>query len=66
MIQLVEADSAVIVVGPDPNEVGEAVRAATSRGERVCALVGSPEDPALQAALDEMVEELFGLGDSNS
>lgn len=66
MIQRVQVDGAVIVVGPDASEVGEAVRAAAAHGERVGALIGSMEDPAFQRALDEMVEELYGLGDSNS
>jgi hypothetical protein len=66
MIQRVDVDGAVIVVGPDANEVGMAVREAQERGERVGAMIGSMDDPAFQAALDEMVEELYGLGDSNS
>jgi hypothetical protein len=66
MIRRVEVEGAVIVVGPDANEVGEAVRAAVAQGERVGALIGSMDDPAFQRALDEMVEELYGLGDSNS
>lgn len=66
MIQRLELEGAVIVVGPDAAEVGAAVRDATTHGERVGAFIGSPEDPAVQAALDEMVEELYGLGDSNS
>ena len=66
MIQRVDVDGAVIVVGPDANEVGMAVRQAQERGERVGAMIGSMDDPAFQAALDEMVEELYGLGDSNS
>ena len=66
MIQRVDVDGAVIVVGPDANEVGMAVREAQERGERVGAMIGSMDDPAFQAALDEMVEELCGLGDSNS
>ncbi|MGZ4755057.1 MAG: hypothetical protein ACXVKA_11020 [Acidimicrobiia bacterium] len=63
MIQRLEVEGAVIVVGPDAAEVGEAVRDAAAHGERVSALIGSVEDPAFQQALDEMVEELYGLGD---
>lgn len=66
MIQRVEVDGAVIVVGPDADEVGAAVRDAVAHGERVGAMIGSVEDPAFQAALDEMVEELYGLGDKIS
>ena len=66
MIQRVNVDGAVIVIGPDATEVGVAVRAAAERGERVGAMIGSIDDPAFQTALDEMVEELYGLGDSNS
>jgi hypothetical protein len=66
MIQRLDVDGAVIVVGPDAGEVGAAVRDAAERGERVGAMIGSMDDPAFQAALDEMVEELYGLGDSNS
>jgi hypothetical protein len=65
-IQRVEVRGAVIVVGPDAAEVGAAVREAEGRGERVGALVGSPEDPGFWPALDEMAEELYGLDDSNS
>ena len=61
MIERLETDGAVIVVGPDATEVGEAVRAAT--GERVAGLIGSPDDPRVRAALDEMRRELFGPGD---
>jgi hypothetical protein len=63
MIQRLELEGAVIVVGPDAAEVGAAVLDAHAHGERVGAFVGSPDDPAVQAALDEMVEELYGLGD---
>ncbi len=66
MIQRVEVDGAVVLVGPDATEVGAAVRDAADRGERVGVMIGSTDDPAFQAALDEMVEELYGLGDSNS
>lgn len=66
MIQKLEVEGAVIVVGPDAAEVGAAVREAAAHGERVGALIGSTEDPAFQRALDEMVEELYGLGDSIS
>ena len=63
MIQRLELDGAVIVVGPDAAEVGAALRDTTGDYERVGAFIGSPDDPAVQAALDEMVEELYGLGD---
>jgi hypothetical protein len=66
VIRRVEVEGAVIVVGPDAAEVGEAVRAATAQGERVGALIGSMDDPAFRQALDEMVEELYRLGDANS
>ncbi len=58
MIERVETDGAVILVGADATEVGEAVRAATGPA-RVAGLVGSPDDPRVQAALDEMRRELF-------
>jgi len=61
MIERLETDGAVIVVGPDATEVGEAVRAAT--GERVAGLIGSTDDPRVRAALDEMRRELFGTAD---
>ena len=66
MIERVEVDGAVIVVGSDATEVGVAVREAVAQGERVAAMIGSTEDPTFRAALDEMVEELFGSGDANS
>ena len=66
MIERVQVAGAVIVVGCDATEVGAAVREATARGERAAAFIGSPEDPAFRTALDEMVEELYGPGDSNS
>lgn len=66
MIQRVEVDGAVIVVGPDATEVGATVRDAEAHGERVGALIGSMEDPAFRGALDEMAEELYGLGDTIS
>ena len=62
MIERLETDDAVIVVGPDASEVGEAVRAATG-AERVAGLIGSPDDPRVRAALDEMRQELFGTTD---
>lgn len=61
MIERLETDGAVIVVGPDATEVGEAVRAAT--GARVAGLIGSTDDPRVRAALDEMRRELFGTGE---
>jgi hypothetical protein len=66
MIERVEVDGAVVVVGSDANEVGTAVRELAACGERVGAMIGSVDDPEFQAALEEMVEELYGLGDSNS
>lgn len=64
-LQRVEVNGAVIVVGPDAAEVGAAVREAADRGERVDALVGSPEDPGFRPALDEMADELYGRDDPN-
>jgi hypothetical protein len=66
VIQRLEVDGAAVLVGPDPAEVGAAVREATERGDRVGAFIGSVDDPGFQHALDEMIEELYGLGDSNS
>jgi ABC-type sugar transport system substrate-binding protein len=60
VIERVEAGDAVVLVGPDATEVGEAVRAALARGERVGAVVGSPDDPDVRAAFAEMLAELFG------
>jgi hypothetical protein len=60
VIERVEAGDAVVLVGPDATEVGEAVRAALARGERVGAVVGSPDDPDIRAAIDEMLAELYG------
>ena len=65
-VRRVEVDGAVIVVGPDAADVGAALREGLARGERVGALVGSPEDPEVQRALDEMVAELYGSDDGNS
>jgi hypothetical protein len=64
-IQRVEVHGAVIVVGSDAAEVGAAVREAEGRGERVGALIGSPEDPGFWPALDEMADELYGLDHRN-
>jgi hypothetical protein len=58
VIERLETAGAVILVGPDAAEVGEAVRAATGV-ERVAGLIGSPDDPRVRAALDEMRRELF-------
>ena len=66
MIQRLEVEGGAVLVGPDPAEVGAAVREATARGDQVGAFIGSVDDPGFQAALDEMIEELYGLGDSNS
>jgi hypothetical protein len=60
VIERVEVDGAVVIVGADAAEVGAAVREAEARGERVGAFVGSVEDPAFRAALDEMLGELYG------
>lgn len=60
MIERVEAGGAVVLVGTDADEIGEVVRAAVARGERIGAVVGDPEDPGVQAAVAEMVTELFG------
>jgi hypothetical protein len=59
VIERLEADGAVILVGPDAAEVGQAVRAATGPA-RVAGLIGSPDDPRVRDALDEMRRELFG------
>ena len=66
MIERVDVDGAVIIVGADAAEVGAAVREATARGERVGAFIGSRDDPAFAPALDEMVAELYGLDGGNS
>ncbi len=60
MIERVEVEGVVLIVGADATEVGAAVRAATTRGERVGAFIGSAEDPAFAVALDEMRAELYG------
>ncbi len=60
MIERVEADGVVVIVGPDAAEVGSAVRAAIARGERVGAFIGSADDPGFADALDEMRAELYG------
>jgi hypothetical protein len=65
-VRRVEADGVVVVVGADAAEVGSAIREAAARGERVGALVGSPEDAEVLAALADMVEELYGVPDENS
>ena len=65
-IERIEVDGAVIFVGADAAEVGAAVRAATATGRQVGAFVGSKDDPAFRGAVDEMLEELYGLGDTNS
>lgn len=64
-LQRVEVHGAVILVGSDAGEVGAAVREAEARGERVGALIGSPEDPGFWPALDEMAHELYGRDDPN-
>jgi hypothetical protein len=60
VIERVDAGDAVVLVGPDATEVGEAVRAALARGERVGAIVGSPGDPEVRAVVAEMLGELYG------
>jgi hypothetical protein len=60
VIERVVAGDAIVLVGPDATELGEAVRAMVARGERVGAVVGDPEDPGVQAAVAEMLTELFG------
>jgi hypothetical protein len=59
VIERVDAGDAVVLVGPDATEVGEAVRDARARGERVGAVVGSPGDPEVRAAVTEMLSELY-------
>jgi hypothetical protein len=61
VIERVVSGEAVVLVGPDANELGEEVRAMVARGERVGAVVGEPDDPTVQAAVAEMVAELFGV-----
>jgi hypothetical protein len=61
VIERVEAGEAVVLVGPDATELGEVVRAMVARGERVGAVVGEPDDPTVQAAVAEMLAELFGV-----
>jgi hypothetical protein len=65
-LRRVEVNGVVVVVGPDAAEVGAAIREAAARGERVGALVGSPEDAEVLAALADMVDELYGVDDGNS
>lgn len=60
MIERVDAGTAVVLIGADASEVGDAVRDAVARGERVAAVVGEPGDPEVRAAVAEMVAELFG------
>ena len=66
MIERVEVDGAVIVVGPD---AARGRRGGAGRGR--AGRAGRGDDrldgrSGVPAALDEMVEELYGLGDSNS
>jgi hypothetical protein len=61
-----EVNGAVVVVGADAAEVGSAIREAAARGERVGALVGSPEDAEVLAVLADMVDELYRSDDRNS
>ncbi len=62
MIERVDVEAVAVFVGADAAEVGAAVRAATDRGERAAAFIGSTEDPGVRAALDEMLGELYGTG----
>ena len=62
MMERLETGDGVIFVGRDAAEVGAAVRGADDRYERVAGLIGAPDDPVVQAALDEMRDELFGTG----
>jgi len=64
-VERVDGPGAAIIVGADAAEVGAAVRAAEARGERVGAFVGSPGDPEVQRALDEMTRELYESDRSN-
>jgi hypothetical protein len=61
VIERVEAGGAVVLVGTDADEIGQVVRAAVARGERIGAVVGEPDDPTVQAAVAEMLAELFGV-----
>ena len=61
MIERVVAGEAVVLVGPDATELGEVVRSMVARGERVGAVVGEPDDPTVQAAVAEMLSEVFGV-----
>jgi hypothetical protein len=62
VIERLETGDAVIFVGRDAAEVGAAVRGADDHYGRVAGLIGAPEDPVVQAALEEMRDELFGGG----
>jgi len=62
VMERLETGDGVIFVGRDAGEVGAAVRGADDRYERVAGLIGAPDDPVVQAALDEMRDELFGSG----
>ncbi len=59
LIRRVAADGTLVFVGPDADEVGAAVRQATSTGERAAGLVGSVDGPAVARAVDQMIAELF-------
>jgi hypothetical protein len=59
VIERVPAGDGLIVVGSDAGEVADAVRAEDATFGRVAGLIGAPDDPAVQAALDEMRRELF-------
>jgi hypothetical protein len=59
VIERVDAGDAVVLVGPDATEVGDGVREALTRGERVGAVVGSPDDTDVRAAIAEMLAELY-------
>ena len=51
---------AVVLVGSEAGDVGAAVRAATGQGERVGAFVVTNDQGDSEAALTEMVTELYG------
>jgi hypothetical protein len=60
VIERIAAGDALVLVGPDADQLGREVRAMVARGERVGAVVGDPGDPGVQAAVAEMLAELYG------
>jgi hypothetical protein len=66
VIERVDAGDLVLLVGPDATEVGEAVRAAVARGDRVAVVVGEPGDVEVRAAVAEMRAELSGAPATDS